>query len=101
MSDQRYALYGVFTNYEYTSRTSTTRDDTSASLQIVKLKGRQTTVDRPAFKLVPERESMGGVDWIELPRDTDQWRTYVIKVMNLQVPIGAVNLLTSRETVSL
>jgi hypothetical protein len=88
---------------------SRTRDDTSASLQMAKLKVRQATfdspdhirVDRQASRLVPKSEITGGVDWIELSRDTDQWRTFVIKVMNLQVSFGEVNLLTSRETVSL
>jgi hypothetical protein len=27
-----------------------------------------------------------GVDWIDLPEVTDQWRTLVNKVMNLRVP---------------
>jgi hypothetical protein len=28
----------------------------------------------------------GGVDWIDLAQDTDQWRALVNTVMNLQVP---------------
>jgi hypothetical protein len=28
----------------------------------------------------------GGVDWIDLTRDRDQWRALVSTVMNLQVP---------------
>jgi hypothetical protein len=27
----------------------------------------------------------GGVDWIDLAQDRDQWRTFVNTVMNLQV----------------
>jgi hypothetical protein len=28
----------------------------------------------------------GGMDWIDLAQDRDQWRALVIKVMNLWVP---------------
>jgi hypothetical protein len=28
----------------------------------------------------------GGVDWIDLAQDRDQWRTLVNMVMNLRVP---------------
>jgi hypothetical protein len=28
----------------------------------------------------------GGVDWIDLAEDRDQWRTLVNTVMNLQIP---------------
>jgi hypothetical protein len=28
----------------------------------------------------------GGVDWIEMAQDTDQWNALVNKVMNLRVP---------------
>ena len=29
---------------------------------------------------------MGGVDWIDLARDTDSWRALLNAVMNLQIP---------------
>jgi hypothetical protein len=29
---------------------------------------------------------LGGMDWINLAQDRDQWRAVVKKVMNLQVP---------------
>jgi transposase len=28
----------------------------------------------------------GGIDWIDLPKDTDQWRALVNMVKNLRVP---------------
>jgi len=28
----------------------------------------------------------GGMDWIDLPKDTDRWQALVNTVMNLQVP---------------
>ena len=36
----------------------------------------------------------GGMDWIELARDTDRWRPLVNGVMNLRVRQNAGNFLT-------
>ena len=36
-----------------------------------------------------------GIDWIQLARDTDRWRTFVNAVMNLRVPLNSGNFLTS------
>jgi hypothetical protein len=37
----------------------------------------------------------GGVDWIDLAQDRDQWKALVNAVMNLQVPSPVVQLLVS------
>jgi hypothetical protein len=42
----------------------------------------------------------GGMDWIELPQDTDRWQALLYVVMNLWVPQNTGNFLTSREPVS-
>jgi hypothetical protein len=46
--------------------------------------GRCTSVDNIKMDL-KERE-WGGVDWIALAQDRDQWRALVNTVMNVQVP---------------
>jgi len=41
----------------------------------------------------------GGVDWIHLTQDRDQWWALVNTVMSLWVPERTENFLTSRVTV--
>jgi hypothetical protein len=38
------------------------------------------------IKMVLREVGWGGMDWIELVQDRDQWRALVNMVMNLQVP---------------
>jgi hypothetical protein len=40
----------------------------------------------------------GGMDWIDLAEDRDQWRALVNTVMNLQVPQNVGKLLSSCTT---
>jgi hypothetical protein len=42
----------------------------------------------------------GGVEWITVAQDKEQWRVFVNTVMNLGVPQNEGNLLTGQETVS-
>jgi hypothetical protein len=38
------------------------------------------------IKMDTREMGCGGMDWIDLPQDRDQWRDLVNMVMNLQVP---------------
>jgi len=38
------------------------------------------------IKMDPQEMGCGGMDWIELARGRDRWRTLVNVVMNLRVP---------------
>jgi hypothetical protein len=37
----------------------------------------------------------GSMDWIDLAQDWDRWRAVVCAVMNIHLPLNAVNFLTS------
>jgi hypothetical protein len=37
---------------------------------------------------------LGGMDWIDLAQDRDQWRALVSAVMNLWIPLNAGNFLS-------
>jgi hypothetical protein len=38
------------------------------------------------IKIDPRKTGLGGMDWIDLVQDRDQWEALMITVMNLQVP---------------
>jgi hypothetical protein len=40
----------------------------------------------------------GGIDWIDLAQDRDQWRAHVNTVMNLRLPKNAGKFLSSCAT---
>jgi hypothetical protein len=41
---------------------------------------------------------LGGMDWIDLDQDRNQWRSLVNMVMNLRVPQNVRKLLSSSTT---
>jgi hypothetical protein len=57
---------------------------------VVKPEGKRP-LGRPRCRWVDDikmdlREGWGGMDWIDLAQDRDQWRALMNTVMNLQVP---------------
>jgi hypothetical protein len=40
----------------------------------------------------------GGMDWIDLARDRDQWRTLVNAAMNLRIPLNTGKFLNNCKT---
>jgi hypothetical protein len=64
------------------------------------LKGRDYSEDqgergRIILKWISGETGFAGMDWIDLARDLDRWRTLVNTVMNNPVPYKLVNFLTS------
>jgi hypothetical protein len=54
---------------------------------------RRSCVDNVKTNL--RERGWGGMDWIDLAQDKDQWRTLVSTVMNLRVPQNVLKFLSS------
>jgi hypothetical protein len=52
------------------------------------------------IKMDHQAVGFGGMDWIELAKDSDSWEAVVNAVMNLRVPQNVGSFLTSLEPVS-
>jgi hypothetical protein len=52
------------------------------------------------IKMDPIEREWGGVDWVDLAVDRDQWKVLVNTVMNLRVPYNAGKFLSSCITVA-
>jgi hypothetical protein len=50
------------------------------------------------LKWILERYDGGGMDWIDLAQDRNQWRTLVSSVKNLRIPQNARTFLSSSTT---
>jgi hypothetical protein len=59
-------------------------------------KPRRRWVD--TIKMVLVETGWGGMDWLDLAQDRDQWRALINAVMSLRVPKNVGRFLSSRAT---